>query len=77
MSIENDTDEVKKDEIPANYSSRGLGGMTQFRKDKTGAHSSARGFGRPIFSRNGEFSFNIRKISFSKLVFLNINFVID
>ena len=64
MSIDNDTDEVKKDRIPAFSSSRGLGGMTQFRKDKTDAQYSARGFGRPIFSRNGEFSFNIKKISF-------------
>ena len=63
MSIENDSDEVKNDKIPAYYSSRGLGGMTQFRKDKTDAQYSARGFGRLIFSRNGEFSFNIKKVS--------------
>ena len=62
MSIDNDTDGVKKDRIPAHYSSRGLGGMTQFRKDKADAQYSARGVGRPILSRNGEFAFNIKKI---------------
>ena len=61
MSLDNDTDGVKKDRIPAVYSSRGLGGMTQFRKHKTDAEYSARGFGRPIFSRNGEFAFNIKR----------------